>query len=145
MDLKLARKSSNMTQKEFAEKLGVKRTTVSMWESGKTMPPSKKLLALSQVLGVTVDELLMDKDATGNDTLIKPSATWYCVATLIYDDGAVVAQLMDEETATEKPRDSFTQMEDGELRKEWFPSKAAALAHVAACQKEQGQAPKHTA
>ena len=45
--------------REFADAIiGVKRSTLAMWESGANMPPTKYLLAIAEVLGCTVDELL---------------------------------------------------------------------------------------
>ena len=52
------RKSKNMTQMELAEKLYVSYQAVSSWERGLTMPEISKLPDISQVLQVSVDELL---------------------------------------------------------------------------------------
>lgn len=52
------RKVRHMTQAELAAIIGVKRSTLAMWESGANMPPTKYLLAIAEVLGCTVDELL---------------------------------------------------------------------------------------
>lgn len=54
------RRLKNMTQAELACALGVERTTVSMWETGRSRPRAKMLLRLAKVLGCTVDELLRD-------------------------------------------------------------------------------------
>ncbi len=61
--LRNLRKQQNMTQDELAEKLGIGRTTVAMWELGESMPKSKTLRLLSEILNCTVDELLK-KDKT---------------------------------------------------------------------------------
>ncbi len=53
-----ARRASDMTQMELAERLGISFQAVSSWERGNTMPDIAKLPELADILGVTVDELL---------------------------------------------------------------------------------------
>ena len=53
-----ARKKKNMTQMELADRMGISFQAVSNWERGVSMPDISKLLELSEVLGVTVDEIL---------------------------------------------------------------------------------------
>ena len=52
------RRASGMSQEELAEKLGVSRQAVSKWESGATQPELQKLIELSRLYSVSVDELL---------------------------------------------------------------------------------------
>ena len=52
------RRASGMSQEELAEKLGVSRQAVSKWESGTTQPELSKLIELSKLYSVSVDELL---------------------------------------------------------------------------------------
>ena len=47
-----------MTQELVAESRGVSRQAVSKWESGKTDPSTANLLALADLLGVPVEDLL---------------------------------------------------------------------------------------
>ncbi len=54
------RKNNNWSQEELAEKMEVSRQTVSKWESGKTIPELNKLIKLSEIYNVTVDELVKD-------------------------------------------------------------------------------------
>ena len=56
------RKKANFSQEQLAEKVGVSRQTISKWELGETAPDIKQAQVLSQVFGVSLDEL------TGNDT-----------------------------------------------------------------------------
>ena len=46
------------TQLELARKIGVDRSTIAKWETGKSMPRAKMLPKLAECLGCTVDELL---------------------------------------------------------------------------------------
>lgn len=49
---------NNFTNKSLAEKIGVSEKTVSNWRCGRTEIPVSKLLAMSQLFGVTTDYLL---------------------------------------------------------------------------------------
>lgn len=57
-DLVRRRKALGMTQQELADKTGVGRTTVTMWETGAGNPRIQVLPALARALRCTVDELL---------------------------------------------------------------------------------------
>ncbi len=52
------RKKNDLTQEEFADRLGVTYQSVSRWENGTTYPDLELLPALSEILSVTVDELI---------------------------------------------------------------------------------------
>ncbi len=52
------RREQGMTQEELGERLAVTNKTVSRWETGRYMPDVDKLLELSGLLGVSVNELL---------------------------------------------------------------------------------------
>ena len=60
MQIRELRESKGLTQEALANRLSVKRTTVSMWESGESMPRADKLAPLAKLLGCTVDELLKE-------------------------------------------------------------------------------------
>lgn len=49
------RKSNDLTQKQLAEKLNVSRQSISKWESGQSTPELEKIVAMSQIFGVTTD------------------------------------------------------------------------------------------
>ncbi len=52
------RKEHKLTQAELGEKLGVTNKTVSRWETGNYMPPVEALEELSNLYGLTINELL---------------------------------------------------------------------------------------
>ena len=52
------RKEFGFTQEELAEKCDVSRQAVTKWESGASEPTIEKLLRLSEIFGVSVDELI---------------------------------------------------------------------------------------
>ncbi|OOG26975.1 transcriptional regulator [Enterococcus casseliflavus] len=56
--LKNHRVTQQMSQEEVATKILVTRTSISNWETGKTVPDSLNLLKLSTLYGCSVDELL---------------------------------------------------------------------------------------
>ena len=56
--IKSQRTELNMTQKDLAEKIGCTDKAISRWETGKGMPDSSFLVPLSDILGITVNELL---------------------------------------------------------------------------------------
>lgn len=61
------RKAANMTQSDLAEKLNVSRQAVSRWEMGTAKPEVDTLIAMSDLFGVTLDDLLKNKEATPQD------------------------------------------------------------------------------
>lgn len=62
MNLKTLRESMRLTQDAVAERLGITRTTVSMWESGDTMPRADKLPQLAKLYDCTIDDLFQTND-----------------------------------------------------------------------------------
>ena len=53
------RKALDMTQMQLAEKLYISDRAVSKWETGKSMPDVSIMLDLSNILGISVQELLI--------------------------------------------------------------------------------------
>ena len=52
------RKEKGMTQVQLGEQLGVTAKTISRWENGNYMPDLSLLMPLSEILGVSLNELL---------------------------------------------------------------------------------------
>ena len=55
------RTERNLSQGDLAEALGVSRQSVSKWETGGSVPDLDKLVKLSQLFGVSLDELVLDR------------------------------------------------------------------------------------
>ena len=55
------RENLHLSQEELAEKCGVSRQAVAKWERGESTPEVLKLVQLSQVFGITLDELVLGK------------------------------------------------------------------------------------
>jgi transcriptional regulator with XRE-family HTH domain len=59
--LRELREKKGLSQKKLADKLGVGRTTVTLWELGINKPRTDMLPSLAKVLGCKVDALLCSK------------------------------------------------------------------------------------
>lgn len=58
--LKAARGAAGLTQEQAAEKVGVSRQTVSSWENDRSYPDIAGVLALAELYGLSLDELLRE-------------------------------------------------------------------------------------
>ncbi len=56
------RKLSNMSQLEFAEKLNYSDKAISKWERGESLPDIIVLKEISDMFGITVNDLINNKD-----------------------------------------------------------------------------------
>ena len=54
------RKEKGLSQEALAEALGVSRQSVSKWESGAALPDTYKIIARSELFGVSTDYILKD-------------------------------------------------------------------------------------
>jgi transcriptional regulator with XRE-family HTH domain len=55
------RKKKGLSQEELASRLNVSRQTVSKWEVGDSTPDMEKLIAISDLFDISLDELILDK------------------------------------------------------------------------------------
>ena len=100
--LKEARQNTGMTQDQIAEKILVSRVTVSNWENGKSLPDIVSLISLSDLYGISLDELVKGdskmmekvkkdvKDADNNKRLIKVTAILVIAVLLVYAISIIV-------------------------------------------------------
>lgn len=56
--LTVLRKERGLTQAQLGEQLGVTNKTVSRWETGTYLPPVEMLQQLSELYGITINEIL---------------------------------------------------------------------------------------
>ena len=79
--LKQKRHSSGYSQEALAEKIGVSRQTVSNWENNRSYPDIGSVLALSDLYGISLDELL--KEDTNMRKHVEETAKlpvrWWCI------------------------------------------------------------------
>ena len=57
-NIRYYRKANHMSQDELAEKLGVSRQSVSLWENGQTQPTIDNIIALAKIFNTTADAIL---------------------------------------------------------------------------------------
>ena len=64
--LKEARKQASLSQEQLAEKLGVSRSAVAKWETDNGIPDVGNLKVIAQLLNVSIDYLLDDREGMDN-------------------------------------------------------------------------------
>ncbi len=57
-NLKEARRSCSLTQKQVAEKLGVVESCYANWEQGRTEPGIEMLRKLGSIFGMSIEDLI---------------------------------------------------------------------------------------
>ena len=67
--LKKLRNDNGMTQDQLAEKLFVTRTAISKWETNNGYPSIDSLKALSNLFGISLDDLISDVDIENKKVL----------------------------------------------------------------------------
>ncbi len=65
------RKQKKMTQSELGERLGVTEKSISNWENGLNLPDSSLMLELSNIFGISVNELLSGEIIENEDYMNK--------------------------------------------------------------------------
>ena len=65
------RESLQLSQKEFAEKIGVSQSSIFYWESGKKEPKLSQLEKIADALQIPVTDLLYDETGNTNESIQK--------------------------------------------------------------------------
>jgi len=63
------RKKNGLSQEELADKIGVSRQAISKWERAESSPDTDNLIALADLYGITLDELLNKKEAVESNII----------------------------------------------------------------------------
>lgn len=61
------RKNAGYSQQQIAQKMHLSQGAISQWETGQTVPAADQLVGLSQIFGISVDELLGVKPTPKKD------------------------------------------------------------------------------
>lgn len=61
--LAAVRVNADKTQDEWAELMGVAKSTVCNWESGKTIPNLQKIRKMSELSGIPIDLIFVPEKA----------------------------------------------------------------------------------
>ena len=69
--LQKIRKDNNITQEGLADKLNVSRQAVSKWESGSAYPDTEKLIQISKIFNVSLDDLINDNVDIDKNSKVK--------------------------------------------------------------------------
>ena len=56
------RAGEGLSQETFGERLGVSRQSVSKWETDQSVPELDKIVAISEIFGVSTDYLLKETE-----------------------------------------------------------------------------------
>ncbi len=65
------RKQKGLSQEELANRVNVSRQTISKWEVGDSTPDMEKLIALSDLFGISLDELVSGKSPQAAENPVK--------------------------------------------------------------------------
>ena len=69
------RGAANMSQGDLAEKLNVSRQSISKWETDASVPDLDKLILLSDLFGITLDELVRSEEIHQTTTQSAPTSS----------------------------------------------------------------------
>ena len=69
------RKKQGFSQEELAEKLGVSRQAVSKWERSESSPDTDNLIALAQLYGMSLDELIYGEKADKEEAKVDDASS----------------------------------------------------------------------
>jgi transcriptional regulator with XRE-family HTH domain len=105
MNIKLAdrlvslRKENKLSQEALAEKLGLSRQSISKWERAEASPDTDNLIALAELYGMSLDELLGNEPVKSEKTekaekkkdnkSLKLSPILFLVAVAVYAVGGI--------------------------------------------------------
>jgi transcriptional regulator with XRE-family HTH domain len=81
------RKQKGLSQEELANRLNVSRQTISKWEVGDSTPDMEKLIAISDMFGISLDELVMDKVPDQMGETLSKSETVSQLKENVFTDG----------------------------------------------------------
>ena len=81
------RKQKGLSQEELANRLNVSRQTISKWEVGDATPDMEKLIAISDMFGISLDELVMDKVPDQMGETLSKSETVSQLKENVFTDG----------------------------------------------------------
>jgi len=90
------RRKLGLSQEQFAEQMDISRQAVSKWESGQSMPDLDKIVAMSQIFGVSTDYLLKEEESVFEEAMDEVESNTYQEAeeevTAKYEDQSKMLQ-----------------------------------------------------
>lgn len=82
--LKKLRNDNGMTQEQLAERIFVTRTAISKWETNNGYPSIDSLKAISNLFGISIDDLISDADAENKKVLDEKIAKRFYFAAVAF-------------------------------------------------------------
>ena len=84
------RKLKNMSQEELAERVGISRQTLSKYETGESVPDIDKAMAIADVFGVSLDDLVNYNPAENEGLGVPPKGKHMFGMVKVGDKGQIV-------------------------------------------------------
>ena len=84
------RKYHKISQEELAERIGVSRQTLSKYETGESLPDIEKCMALADVFGVSMDDLVNYKKSDNMGLGVPPKGKHIFGMVKMGDKGQIV-------------------------------------------------------
>lgn len=84
------RKYHKVSQEELAERIGVSRQTLSKYETGESLPDIEKCMALADVFGVSMDDLVNYKKSDNMGLGVPPKGKHIFGMVKMGDKGQIV-------------------------------------------------------
>lgn len=69
-NIKIARATSGLSQKQLADKIGISEKTISAYETGRAIPPSPTLAKIADVTGVSTSQMVGMSEPVNNDDMM---------------------------------------------------------------------------
>lgn len=63
INIAACRANTGLTQREFAEKIGVSLATITNWEASKTEPDVRQLRKISEISGIPMDFIFVKEES----------------------------------------------------------------------------------
>ena len=77
--IKVNRQKKGWSQDDLAKQLNISRQAISKWETGESQPDVDKLLVMSEIFDITLDELIK------GEIQIKENKTGITIADFLYE------------------------------------------------------------
>ncbi|MBD5805722.1 XRE family transcriptional regulator [Lactobacillus sp. 0.1XD8-4] len=71
------RKDAGLSQAQLADQLQVSRQSVSKWENGTVLPDIDRIIEISNILQVSLDELVLGKQKVAETSMINKLVNYY--------------------------------------------------------------------
>ena len=109
--LKLYRKQNGFTQEQVAERLGVSRQAVAIWERGDSLPDIDNIIALADMYEVSIDSRVPNMTVIPNDKTKNEKKHLFGV-TRVNDKGQITLPKKCREIFQIKPGDKIIVLGD---------------------------------